>query len=56
MNNDTKPRDPGCLCHLEEGDSPCPVHGDEAEQEQYCGHGVRVSLWKTCLRCCGLDR
>lgn len=23
---DTKPREPGCQCHLEEGDSPCPVH------------------------------
>ena len=29
---ETKPREPGCKCHLEEGDSPCPVHGeDEAE-------------------------
>ena len=25
-----QPRDPGCTCHLEEGDSPCPVHGDES--------------------------
>lgn len=23
---DSKPREPGCLCHLEEGDSPCSVH------------------------------
>ncbi len=23
-------RPPGCKCHLEEGDSPCPVHGEEA--------------------------
>lgn len=22
----THPREPGCLCHREEGDSPCPVH------------------------------
>jgi hypothetical protein len=22
-------RPPGCLCHLEWGDSPCPVHGDD---------------------------
>lgn len=22
------PRNPGCLCHWEEGDSPCPVHGE----------------------------
>lgn len=29
MDDDTKPREPGCECHWEEGDSPCPVHGDE---------------------------
>lgn len=23
------PRAPGCQCHLEEGDSPCRIHGDE---------------------------
>lgn len=22
------PRNPGCLCQWEEGDSPCPVHGE----------------------------
>lgn len=26
---DVKQREPGCECHLEEGDSPCEVHGDE---------------------------
>ncbi len=29
--DDTKARDPGCKCHWEEGDSPCPVHGEEEE-------------------------
>lgn len=29
---DTKPREPGCECHLEEGDSPCPVHGVEGAE------------------------
>lgn len=24
---DIKKREPGCECHLEEGDSPCVVHG-----------------------------
>lgn len=24
--DDTVPRQPGCTCHWEEGDSPCPVH------------------------------
>lgn len=24
--DDKKPRDPGCKCHMEEGDSECPVH------------------------------
>lgn len=26
---DTEPRPAGCACHLEAGDSPCPVHGDD---------------------------
>jgi hypothetical protein len=30
---DTKKREPGCLCHLEEGDSPCPVHPSEDDAE-----------------------
>jgi len=25
-DEDSKRREPGCMCHLEEGDSPCPVH------------------------------
>ena len=25
---DVEPRPLGCKCHLEAGDSPCPVHGD----------------------------
>lgn len=29
MEEDNEPRTPGCECHVEEGDSPCPVHGDE---------------------------
>ena len=24
-------REPGCACHWEEGDSPCPVHGEDEE-------------------------
>ena len=24
-----KKREPGCICHWEEGDSPCPVHGED---------------------------
>jgi hypothetical protein len=27
-----KEREPGCKCHWEEGDSPCPVHGDDDER------------------------
>lgn len=27
--SDLKPREPGCQCHKEEGDSPCKVHGEE---------------------------
>ena len=27
---DRKPREPGCQCDREEGDSPCRVHGDES--------------------------
>lgn len=27
-DEDTKPREPGCQCQWEEGDSPCPVHGE----------------------------
>ena len=26
-------REPRCLCHWEEGDSPCPVHGEDEESE-----------------------
>lgn len=26
---DVQPREPGCQCHREVGDSPCRVHGDE---------------------------
>lgn len=28
--SDTVPREPGCQCQLEAGDSPCRVHGDDA--------------------------
>lgn len=27
-------REPGCLCHWEEGDSPCPVHGDDPPEDE----------------------
>ena len=27
---DLKPRDPGCSCQWEEGDSPCPAHPGDA--------------------------
>jgi hypothetical protein len=30
-DDDKKPRNPGCACHQEEGDLPCPVHGEEEE-------------------------
>ena len=33
-------RAPGCVCHWEEGDSPCPVHGDEGDD----GRSVRQSM------------
>lgn len=26
-------RKPGCLCTWEEGDSPCPVHGEDEEAQ-----------------------
>lgn len=29
--DDRKRREPGCRCHLEEGDSPCPIHDAEGE-------------------------
>lgn len=29
FEGDTEKREPGCMCHLEAGDSPCPVHGEE---------------------------
>lgn len=32
-DGDTKRREPGCECHLEEGDSPCPVHDSTAMRE-----------------------
>lgn len=38
---DTKPREPGCKCQWEEGDSPCPVHGEaEAKAEPPTTKGV----------------
>jgi hypothetical protein len=27
-DDEWKARKPGCLCQWEEGDSPCPVHGE----------------------------
>lgn len=30
---DVKQRDPGCECHQEEGDSPCPNHRDASEMD-----------------------
>lgn len=30
-DDDRKPRKPGCKCHQEEGDSPCPVHLSDDE-------------------------
>lgn len=29
MNKGARRNEPGCACHLEEGDSPCRVRGDE---------------------------
>ena len=31
MLEDAEPRPKGCECHLEAGDSPCPIHGDADE-------------------------
>lgn len=33
--DDKKPREPGCKCHQEEGDSPCPVHGEEDDRVSF---------------------
>lgn len=30
VESDKVRREPGCKCHLEIGDSPCPVHGEES--------------------------
>ncbi len=46
---DTKPREKGCACHLEEGDSPCPVHGEEeppAEVETVTADPIPPDEWK----------
>jgi len=32
LDEEKGPRVPGCECHMEEGDSPCPVHGTEEER------------------------
>lgn len=32
-DDDTVPRKPGCRCHLEEGDSPCPIHPSPDDDE-----------------------
>ena len=29
LREDTEPRPAGCACHIEAGDSLCPVHGDD---------------------------
>lgn len=31
-DSDTKRREHGCRCHIEEGDSPCPVHDAEFDR------------------------
>lgn len=35
--DDTVPRAPGCACHLEEGDSPCPVHPSDDDAPEQTG-------------------
>lgn len=40
--SDTVPREPGCQCQWEAGDSPCPVHGDCEECD---GHGEVEGPW-----------
>lgn len=50
--SDLKPRDLGCQCHQEEGDSPCKVHGEERlaireptpfkEPEGFCRHETSI--------------
>jgi hypothetical protein len=37
------PRPVGCECHQEEGDSPCPVHGEECET--CCGTGWSTGVY-----------
>lgn len=40
--SDTVPREPGCQCQWEAGDSPCPVHDCRACH----GNGeVEVAIW-----------
>lgn len=35
---DTEPREQGCECHWEAGDSPCPVHGYDCEPTLAAAH------------------
>jgi len=33
LTGDAVKREPGCACHWEVGDSPCPVHDEEPPSE-----------------------
>ncbi len=58
---DTEPREPGCKCHWEAGDSPCPVHGED-EERGACpgcgGSGVLRRSWQDyrCADCNGTGK
>ena len=38
-------RKPGCLCQWEEGDSPCPVHGEHDESAAVRGSSRRCRMF-----------
>jgi hypothetical protein len=40
-------RKPGCKCHWEEGDSPCPVHGMDEEAVSH-EHVLETDFWEMC--------
>lgn len=49
-SDDPLPRKSGCRCQLEEGDSPCPVHGDDDEPVQQPNDEQPRGHWCQALR------
>lgn len=47
---DREPREPGCKCHWEVGDSPCPVHGENEDPAitDRAGEGITLEDCSTC--------